>query len=77
MMYFTLSVLVLAALLFFPISKLIWVMSVRRLQRKTKSTLEEKEIQGQLIRARFIAVFVSLIFSFLFNLNLLGWPAHG
>ena len=77
MMYFTLSVLVLALLLFFPISKLIWVMSVRRLQRKLNTTLEEKELQGQLNRARFIAVFVSLLFSFLFNLNLLGWPAHG
>jgi len=77
MMYFTLSVFVLALLLFFPISKLIWVMSVRRLQRKLNSTLEEKELQGQLNRARFIAVFVSLLFSFLFNLNLLGWPTHG
>ena len=77
MMYFVLSVLVLTLLLFFPISKLIWVMSVRRLQRKLKTDLQEKEIQGQLIRARFIAVFVALIFSFLFNLNLLGWPANG
>ncbi|WP_455223041.1 hypothetical protein [Kaarinaea lacus] len=77
MMYFTLSVLVLALLLFFPISKLIWVISVRRLQRKLNTTLEEKELHGQLTRARFIAVFVALIFSFLFNLNLLGWPAHG
>ena len=77
MVYFALSVLVLALLLFFPISKLIWVMSVRRLQRKLNTTLEEKELQGQLVRARFIAVLVSLIFSFLFNLNLLGWPAHG
>lgn len=77
MVYFALSVLVLALLLFFPVSKLIWVMSVRRLQRKLNKTLEEKDLQGQLNRARFIAVLVSLIFSFLFNLNLLGWPAHG
>jgi hypothetical protein len=77
MVYFSLSVLVLALLLFFPVSKLIWVMSVRRLQRKLNKTLEGKELQGQLNRARFIAVFVSLIFSFFFNLNLLGWPAHG
>ncbi|WP_455206675.1 hypothetical protein [Kaarinaea lacus] len=77
MTYFALSVLVLALLLFFPISKLIWVMSVRRLQRKLNTTLEENEIQGQLNRARFIAVFLAVLFSFLFNLNLLGWPAHG
>ena len=77
MVYFTLSVLVLALLLFFPISKLIWVMSVRRLQRKLNKTLDQNELQGQLNRSRFISVFVALIFSFLFNLNLLGWPAHG
>ncbi|MGD8571037.1 MAG: hypothetical protein PVF34_01325 [Gammaproteobacteria bacterium] len=77
MIYFVLSVLVLAVLLFFPISKLVWAMSVRRLQRKLNTELEEKQLQGQLFRARFIAMVVSPIFSFLFNLNLLGWPTHG
>ena len=77
MVYFTASVLILAALLFLPMSKLVWVLSVRRLERKLKQALTEAEIQGQLGRARFIAVFVSLAFSFLFNLNLLGWPGHG
>ena len=77
MLYFTFSVLLLAALLFFPVTKLIWVLSVRRLQRKTGAELGESETHGQLVRARFIAVFASLLFSFLFNLNLLGWPQHG
>jgi hypothetical protein len=67
---FTLWVLVLAALLFLPVSKLIWVLSVRRLQRKTGRELSDEELQGQLKRARVIAVFLTLIFSYLFNANL-------
>ena len=77
MWYFFLSVLVLAALLFFPISKLIWVFSVRRLQRKLNRELNQTEIAGQMTRARFISIFVSLLFSFLFNLNMFGIPTHG
>ncbi|MGD8711796.1 MAG: hypothetical protein PVG50_03060 [Thiohalophilus sp.] len=77
MMYFILSVLVLAALLFIPVSKLIWVFSVRRLQRKTKSELTKPEIDGQLNRARFISIFLCLIFSFLFNLQIIGLPGNG
>jgi hypothetical protein len=77
MLYFLLSVLVLAALLFFPISKLIWVFSVRRLQRKLNRELNQTEIAGQMTRARFISIFVSLLFSYLFNLNMIGIPTHG
>jgi len=77
MLYFLLSVFVLALLLFFPITKLIWVISVRRLQRKLKRELNESELAGQITRARFISIFVSLLFSYLFNLNLIGLPTHG
>jgi hypothetical protein len=77
MWYFLLSVLVLAALLFFPISKLIWVFSVRRMQRKLNRELNQTEIAGQMTRARFISIFVSLLFSYLFNLNMIGIPTHG
>ncbi len=77
MAYFLFSVLLLAVLLFFPLSKLIWVLSVRRLQRKLGRELDAGEIQGQLNRARFISLFVALIFAWLFNLNLIGFPAHG
>lgn len=70
--FFIASVLVLAALLFFPTSKLIWVISVRRLQRKLGRELTDKELTGQKGRARFITVFVVLIFSYLFNLQILG-----
>jgi len=77
MNYFLLSTLILGALLYFPLSRLIWVLSVRRLQRKLAHELSETEIQGQLKRARFLSIFVSLLFSLLFNLNLTGFPNHG
>jgi hypothetical protein len=74
--YFYISVLILAALLFIPASKLIWVMSVRRLQRKTGHELSEAEIHGQKHRARIIALILVMAFSWFFNLNLLG-ITHG
>jgi hypothetical protein len=77
MLFFLVSVSVLAVLLFFPISKLIWVMSVRRLQRKLNRELNETELAGQMTRARFVSIFVSLLFSYLFNLNLIGLPTNG
>ncbi len=76
-LWFLISVMVLAALLFIPVSKLVWVLSVRRLQRRNGRELSEVELEGQLRRARVIAVFVTLIFSFLFNANMLGLPGNG
>ena len=75
--YFWGSVLVLAALLYIPTSKLIWVVSVRRLQRKLERELDASELHGQLQRARFITVFLVLFFSFLFNFNFIGMPGYG
>jgi hypothetical protein len=77
MWYFFISVIVLAVLLFFPLSKLIWVLSVRRLQRKLNRELNDTELAGQMTRARFVSIFVSLLFSYLFNLNLIGLPTNG
>lgn len=64
---------VLAALLFFPVSKLIWVVSVRRLERKFDKKLTDDEISGQLRRARFISVIVCIFFAALFNYNVFGF----
>ncbi len=77
MLNFFLWILLLAALLFWPMSKLIWVLSVRRLQRKLARQLDEGEIAGQLNRARVISMFVSLLFSFAFNLSTIGLPGSG
>jgi hypothetical protein len=76
-LWFLISVVVLAALLFLPVSKLIWVLSVRRLQRRSGRELSEAEVEGQLKRARVIAAFLTLVFSLLFNANLLGMPGNG
>ena len=68
---------VLAALLFVPATRLIWVLSVRRLERKLERQLGENERVGQLNRARLIALFVVMVFSLLFNASLLGLPQGG
>ncbi|NCF29100.1 MAG: hypothetical protein GWP69_17075 [Gammaproteobacteria bacterium] len=77
MLNFILWVLLLAALLFWPMSKLVFVLSVRRLQRKLERPLNEKEIAGQMNRARVISVFVSVLFSYLYNLSTIGMPGGG
>ncbi len=71
------SVLVLALLLYFPVSKMVWVLSVRRLQRKENRELSEPELQGQLKRARIISAILVLIFSYLFNATLMGGFGYG
>lgn len=77
MTYYLVSTAVLAVMLFFPASKLIWVLSVRRLERKMARKLSNDEIAGQRNRARFIAALVSVLFSALFCYNIVGIPANG
>lgn len=69
--YYLVTTLVLALVLFFPVSRLIWVLSVRRLERRGGRALEKAERQGQLRRARFLAAFLVLAFAALFNYHLL------
>ncbi len=73
MLYFIVSVAILALLLFFPVSKLVWVLSVRRLQRKEQRTLSQDDIQGQLLRARLMSLFIVILFSILFNVSTIGY----
>ena len=75
--YYWLSVAVLAALLFLPVSHLVWVLSVRRLERKLGEPLSDRERAGQRNRARLIAVILCVIFSALFNYQILDMAAHG
>ncbi len=75
--FFYASVVVLAALLFVPAARMIWVMSVRRLERKLGQPLSEAERQGQLNRARLLALLLVIVFSLLFNVSMLGVPQHG
>ncbi len=75
--YYWLSVAILAALLFLPASRLIWVLSVRRLERKDGRALSDAERAGQLNRARFLAALLSVAFSALFNFQILGMGRFG
>ena len=72
--YFAFSTLILAALLFVPVSRLILTLSVRRLERRTGQRLGTGEIAGQRRRARLIALVLVLAFAFAFNLRLAGVP---
>jgi len=67
---FWIWVLVLTVLLSFPATNLIWVLSVRRLQRKLGRDLDAVELAGQKQRARFVAFFLCFVFSFLFVYSL-------
>ncbi len=72
--YFAFSTLILAVLLFVPVSRLILTLSVRRLERRTGQKLGPGEIAGQRRRARLIALVLVLAFAFAFNLRLAGAP---
>ena len=76
-MTFWFWVLLLAALLFLPVSNLICVVSVRRKQRRLKTELDQKELAAQKQRARFVAAIVCFLFSFFFNVSRIGFPVHG
>ena len=66
------SSLVLAALLYRPVGKLIWVLSVRRLERKLGRSSEEAERERLRGRSRVIAGFVAVVFALLFTRILLS-----
>ncbi len=72
--FFVVSVFILAAALLWPASRMIWVLSVRRIEKRTKTRLRPEEIAGQKRRAWIIAIFCCLVFSYLFNLSTLGVP---
>jgi len=77
MIVFILWVLLLTVLMFWPVSNLIWTVSVRRKQKKLQTELSEDEIRAQKQRARFISVIICFVFSILYNLSRLGVPTDG
>jgi len=68
--FFLAGIVLLSIALYFPVNKLIWVLSVRRLERKYKKKLTDLERKLQLNRARFISIILVIIFSYFFNLKL-------
>ena len=57
--------LILGMALFFPIRQLIWVLYVRRKQKKQKLVSEE-EINNLKKKATFTSIFLSLVFSYVY-----------
>ncbi|MDX1542155.1 MAG: hypothetical protein R3349_12200 [Geminicoccaceae bacterium] len=74
--WYWISVAVLTLLLFLPVSRLIWVLAVRRLERRRGDRLTIDERRGQRVRARFLGLLLALLFSALFNYQLLDMRAH-
>lgn len=68
--YFIISVAVLAILLYFPVSRLVWVFSVRRLEKKKQSSASDQEINFQHKRARVLTILIVVIFSYLFCISI-------
>lgn len=64
----------LAVMLFFPVSKLVWTLSIRRQERKQSRKLDDAELSGQRQRARFITFFLVVVFALMFNANIFGFP---
>jgi hypothetical protein len=64
------TTVLLAVLLFFPVSRLIWTMRVRSMERKLRRRTTEAERQGQLRTARILAALIAITFAFLYNRTL-------
>jgi hypothetical protein len=58
-------VIILSTVLFFPVRQLIWVLYVRKKQKKQKLVSEE-EINILKKRATFTSIFLSLVFSYIY-----------
>ncbi len=69
--YWLLWSVVLALLLFFPIRKIIWVMTIRRAQRKGEAA-DAAEQQRLLLRAGVTAALLSFVFSVFYTNYLFG-----
>jgi len=69
--FYVLNVIILSLLLYYPVNKLIFVLSVRRLEKKIGKQLNNIQKSGQLKRSRFISILLIIIFPCLFNINIL------
>jgi hypothetical protein len=65
--WYWISSIGLAAILFRPAKKMIFTQRVRRTQRKMERELTEEELQDLEKRTILITVFIVVTFSFLFN----------
>ena len=65
--WYWITTILLAVLLFFPITKFVWVVRVRRFERKEGRTATEAEREKLKKSARFISAAIAVTFAFLYN----------
>lgn len=70
-------VALLTASLFMPTAKLIWAISVRRLEKRLGHEMDLSERVAQQHRARSIALLLCFTFAALFNYQSLQMATHG
>lgn len=58
-------VIILSTVLFFPVRKLIWILYVRKNQKKQKK-VSELEIKNLKKRATFTSIFLCIVFSYIY-----------
>ena len=58
-------IILLSAVLFFPVRKLIWVLYVRKKQ-KTQKSVSEEEKRSLKKRAAFTAILLCIVFSYIY-----------
>lgn len=58
--------LALAAALFYPIRKMIWVLRVRRLERKQERKSTEEEQQAERKKAQLTAGLIAIVFALIY-----------
>ena len=57
--------LLLSITLFYPVRQLIWILYVRKLQKKQKSVTEEEK-KNLKKRSNFTSIFLSIVFSYIY-----------
>ena len=67
LLWYWVSSLILAVLLYFPASRVVWVMRVRRMERRLKRTTTDEERMRERRESNLIAGVIVITFSFLFN----------
>ena len=65
------TTVVLTAALYFPVYRIIWVMRVRRLEKKLERQCTEQERESLRRNARLISAVIVISFAYLFNRTLL------
>ena len=56
-----------AAVLFFPVRKLLMAININRIQAKNKRAITEEEMQGLRKKINVIAAIISVTFAFFYN----------